>query len=123
MAVRFIGDSIVDENGNEMLISYDELRKACVTGRYNTLSVKEIIFEGVKNILGERVIGTNYRKSSLFNALESEILADEGYQEAKRTVCEQREKYKGEKPMYFESYKAQYFTRNQILKRTRRKPY
>jgi len=84
MAVRFVGDSIVDDNGNDILISYEELRKACVTGRYNTLSVKEIIFEGVKNILGERVVGTNYRKSSLFNALESEILADEGYQEAKK---------------------------------------
>lgn len=122
MSVQFKGNSLVDERGNEWLISYEQLRQACLEGPYKSISVKEIIFDAVTRLTREKVVGVYYRQSKLFCNLEREIVTDEAYQKRKAEVLQQRAAYKKpEKPnVYMLSANAQRAAINKLRKQMKR---
>lgn len=92
MALRFIGDSLLNDKGEKVKVSYEELLKACLKEEYDTTTVSIIIFTGIQEITGERVVKNNYRQSNLFNRLEDDILKDKNYQRKRMKIEEERQK-------------------------------
>ena len=94
MAVRFVNDKLIDDDGAEVQISYETLLNACLEGEHKTPSIKAIVFGGVQRLTGQRVVQNRYRESSLFKRLEKGIIADEKYQKLKANINEKRKKVK-----------------------------
>lgn len=98
--VRMKDDRLVDSEGNEMEISYEELRDACIANLEvcNNPNVTYIVTFTIHEMTGYDCISNNIRRSSLFNRLENEILQNETYQAIKKKLVEKarstREQYK-----------------------------
>lgn len=119
--VRFIGPNLVDENGDIILIQYQDLLQASLQEEYTTFSVREIIFTGVEKATGQKVIINNdVRKSSLFNQLEDDILKDPKYQERRRASVQKHEAYKPKRsPVSMKSKSQAKYVREKLIKRLR----
>lgn len=119
--VRFIGPNLVDENGDIILIQYQDLLQATLQEEYTTFSVREIIFTGVEKATGQKVIINNdVRKSSLFNQLEDDILKDPKYQERRKASVQKHEAYKPQRsPVSMKSKSQAKYVREKLIKRLR----
>lgn len=80
MLVRFIGNNLVGETGEVLQISFEQLKEACLNSNIKSLSIFDIISDGVKNCTGGYiVIKKNHQKSTLYNQLQEAIYNDERY--------------------------------------------
>ena len=82
--VRFIGENLVVETGEILEIPFEQLKEACLNSEFETLSIFDIVNEGVKICTGGYdVVKGKYQESTLYNKLQSAIIHDERYQEKK----------------------------------------
>lgn len=80
MLVRFIDNNLVGETGEVLQISFEQLKEACLSSNIKSLSIFDIISDGVKNCTGGYiVIKGNHQKSILYNQLQEAIYHDERY--------------------------------------------
>jgi len=92
--VYFRGDSLEYKDGTPVLVSYNQLVKACLANDFNSISTMEIICEACQ-ALGYQLVNSRCRESGLFNQLVSDIESDERYQTRKaELLAEQAEKKK-----------------------------
>lgn len=77
--VRFVEEGLQYDDGTIVSVTYEEILDACLAGELDTVSIFEIVSNGVQKLTGARVVKNNYRKSSLFNSLEREIVLTEKY--------------------------------------------
>ena len=90
MALRFCDYCLRDENGKIFLISYRELREACLRNSFKDLSISNIIFETVNKLTGEKVIRREYSHCRMYLWLEKAIQSDVTYQAIKSKAMAKR---------------------------------
>lgn len=90
MALRFCDYCLRDENGKIFLISYWELREACLRNPFKDLSISNIIFETVNRLTGEKVIRNGYSHCGMYVWLEKAIQSDVTYQATKSMILAKR---------------------------------
>ena len=91
--VRFIGEELIAENGDVINISFEDLKEACLNSGSKSLSILEIISEGVRIYTGGyEIVRGKHHKSALYSRLEAAIFHDENYQERKIKKDEEHHK-------------------------------
>lgn len=93
MKVRFIGNALVNSDGEEIDVHYKELLEECLAS-ITTLSTAEIIIKAVEKLTGLKFNRYNYRQSEFFNSLEEAIRANEKYKKLKQQKDEFLERQK-----------------------------
>lgn len=122
MRARFIGEELIADTGEVINISFEDLKKACLNSGSESLSILEIICEGVRIYTGGyNIVRGKHHESSLYSKLEWEIFHDEKYQARKNKRYEERHQLSEASRIEKEKRNRSYGENKYVLNKIRKK--
>lgn len=122
MRARFIGEELIADTGEVINISFNNLKETCLNSGTESLSILEIISEGVRIYTGGyEIVRNKYHESALYSKLEKAIFHDERYQARKNKRYKERHEISEASRIEKEKRNQLYGENEYVLKRIRKK--